>query len=548
VPGFFDTDMFNVLLPLLIVFFIYEAVQSEDTKLKIFYSILSAFSMFVFSMAWNGWIYIFFVVVLTSLIYIIACRIKKIEIKDFYLIFGIFLVVSIGLIIIFRGLQDFLYTATLPIQFIRGFEAINPWPNINVSVNELQTPLAEELMGGIGNMLLLMGIFGIFLILRILLDEKMKKKFLNKMNWFLCLLLIVWSLISLYAITNGGRFILLVVSPLIISSGIFVGILVEYLKAIKNREKLIKALSLCLVLFLVIPPIVNAYYTFEILRPNVDDQLWDASKWISYNTPTDTVVIAPLWSYNHFFTVFADRPVVGTQDTPREYWIYKAFSTSNQSLSYGIFRMLSTSGDEAYKTLNMSTNSTSKTVEILDKILGVDNQTANEILTKDYNMNEKKAQEVLKYTHPNKTRNFVLLTFDDMVDAGYWTFYFGEWDFYKMEPGGYTYSVGKITVKNNTIKSSNGVLMDLKSGNITWKNKVPYCGIIITEGKVKKIYYDENSYFCVILSMDNDKSVIINKKFENSLYTKLLFEKSNSTLFKPLYKNKKVIVWKAIDL
>ena len=47
----------------------------------------------------------------------------------------------------------------------------------------------------------------------------------------------------------------------------------------------------------------------------------------------------------------------------------------------------------------------------------------------------------------------------------------------------------------------------------------------------------------VILNMDNKKSVIIDKRFEDSLFTKLVIERSNSTFLKPSYENKNVIIW-----
>jgi len=543
VPGFFDTDMFNVLLPLLILWFLFEAVQSKDIKLKVSFSILSAFSMFVFSMAWNGWTYTFYIIVLTSIIYIIACKIKKIEIRGFYLVFGIFSSISLGLIFIFRGLSDFIYTITLPIQFI-GLNTINPWPNINLSVSELSVPSVDVVISLLGPVLLGLGLFGIFLILRMLMDEKMKKRFLDRIDWFTYLLLLIWILISIYAVTNGSRFILLMVPPLVISAGIMVGICVEYLNVLKKRRYLVKVLSMILLVVIIIPALLNASQILEPPEPNLDDDLWAGAQWIHANTSNNTIVISPDWGYNHVYTAIADRPVVGTQDTPREFWIDKAFSTSNQSLSYGIFRMLSTSGDEAYKTLNMSTNSTAKTVEILDKILGVDNDTANEILTKDYNMNKKQAQEVLKYTHPNKTSPYVLVTYDNMLGAGYWTFHFGNWDFKKMKGGNYTYSHGKINMTNNSIKTSDDITMNLKTGKVTWDNKTPYCTILITKGQIKKLYNNKKSNFCIILIMDSKQSVVINKKFENSLFTKLVIEKTNTTFFRSIYKNKKVVVWK----
>jgi len=46
------------------------------------------------------------------------------------------------------------------------------------------------------------------------------------------------------------------------------------------------------------------------------------------------------------------------------------------------------------------------------------------------------------------------------------------------------------------------------------------------------------------LLWDNEQTVVIDKKFENSIFTKLVLEKRNTEYIKILYKNKKVILWK----
>jgi len=42
---------------------------------------------------------------------------------------------------------------------------------------------------------------------------------------------------------------------------------------------------------------------------------------------------------------------------------------------------------------------------------------------------------------------------------------------------------------------------------------------------------------------DIGKTVVIDKKFENSVFTKLVLEKINTNCFESLYRNKKVVVW-----
>jgi asparagine N-glycosylation enzyme membrane subunit Stt3 len=89
-PGFFDTDMFVAIFPLLVIWFFIEAVQSKKRKMQIIFAGLSAFFMFVFSAAWSGWYYLFYIVFIFSIFYLIWLKIKKNDIKDIGCVFLIF--------------------------------------------------------------------------------------------------------------------------------------------------------------------------------------------------------------------------------------------------------------------------------------------------------------------------------------------------------------------------------------------------------------------------------------------------------------------------
>jgi dolichyl-diphosphooligosaccharide--protein glycosyltransferase len=72
--GFFDTDMFNMLIPLLIVYFFVLSILSKDMKHRTIYAGLSAISMLIFSIAWQGWWYIFYLVIGTVVVYLLVSK------------------------------------------------------------------------------------------------------------------------------------------------------------------------------------------------------------------------------------------------------------------------------------------------------------------------------------------------------------------------------------------------------------------------------------------------------------------------------------------
>lgn len=578
VPGWFDTDMFNVFFPLLVTWIFVEAVQAKEIKNKMILSTLAAISMFLFALGWNGWQYQFYLLVAFTVLYILWRKFKGNEVKNLIYTTAVFFTFTLVLVGVFTGLLNILKLFnSIPELFsltsAQGLWA--PWPDIYVSVSELAVPSWEEVVSGVGPAFA-GGILGLIWIFRILINKKLKKRFLSKMTWFFYVLLIVWTLVGILSLKEGTRFILLLVPPMVVSSGIMVGIAVDYLSLLKKSEKfpifrrnenLIKALALFILLLVTVPAVFGAYETFPGLKPGADDDLWNAAIWMSNNTPEDTVIISD-WDYGHLLSAVADRPVsfdgrtayietlpsrqfdsaypFGSQSpsTSREYWIYKAFVTDNESLSLGIFNMIATSGDMGYTTLDKYTGNTTKSVEILNNILGVDRGAAEIVLTKNYGLNQTSAEDVLQYTHPVNPRHFVVLTYG--LSGVYWIFHFGSWDFNKMQGGNYTYSYGDIKIDENTLDTTNNIKMDLKTGNVVWNGKTPYSVINITDGTVETHYINKNSNFCIVFLMNNMQSIVIDKQFENSTFTKLWLERSNSTVFKSIYENQNAAIWEPV--
>lgn len=556
VPGWFDTDMFNIVFPILIIWFIVEAVSDQNPKKSAIFAILAAFWTALFSMTWNGWSYPFYIVISSFLLYIMVVKLvslkktkKDFQIKPLLKIFLVYLFVTSFFLVLFGTWNGLFH----PFSFI-GIGHQTTWPNINVSVEELSTPSLEEIVSGVGPAFF-GGIFGFLWILRVLINPKLKKRFLNKMTWFFYLTLILWVVIGVVSIRDGARFLLFLIPPLVISSGIMIGITIEYILILKENRKfnifmekkeLIKIISLSVVILVTLPAILNVAESTSILQPKINDDMNDASTWLNQNTSNDTVIFSD-WSYGHFFTAFADRPFSvdgGSTNSPRTYWVDRAFATDNETLALGIFRMLATTGDTSYLTLDNYTKNSTKTADILNNVLGVNKNSAMKILMDKYGFTQRQAEKILDITHPENPRPFVILTYGEMIDnAGYWFFYFGNWDFNTRKGYNCTYSHGNINGSENHIKTSNNVTIDLGTGIAKWYGEVPYCLIMVENGDVTKKYLNESSDICIILQMDYKKDVVINKEFENSTFTKLGLERSSSTYFKMIHENKDVSIY-----
>lgn len=569
VPGWFDTDMFNIIFPILVVWFLIEAYQSKNTKIQLIFAALSGFTLFLFSLAWNGWQYLFLIIAPLCIFYVIWEKIKGNDIKKMSYITGIFILGTLFLILVFSGFLNILKVFNILelVKTIGNQSSWGSWPDSYITISELRVPTSEEILDGLGPTLLVLGIFSFF-VNAILLFKSNLKNHKNRMDWFTYLLILVWSISSLLALIKGIRFIILLIPPLIISIGIMVGTGADYLSKYLKKSYLIKFTSIILVVIVIFPALLNLN-GFLYSTPGTNDDMWNSAEWIHNNTSPNTVVITE-WSYGHLFTSIAHHPVLydgrlgyietlpvrqfqssykygdKSPSVSREYWIDRALSTNNERLSLGILRMLSTSGDSGYLTLDNYVQNTSKSAEILNNILGIDKSAAKEILIDKYHLKEDNALDVLRYTHPDRPNDFVIVTSDEMLRLGRWIFNFGEWNFKEKRTENHTYSVGSIKINKTTLYTNNSIVLDLKTDSIEWNGKKPYCYEVISNNKTVKRYMDKKSDFCIILNMDSQMAVVIDRRFENSIFTKLVIERSNSTVYKSIYENKKVNIWKAL--
>jgi len=104
-----------------------------------------------------------------------------------------------------------------------------------------------------------------------------------------------------------------------------------------------KSFTLLLCIGIVIP--LLSAVTPLTAAPTFNDGWKEGLDWIKTNAPKNAVITC-WWDNGHIYTYEARRMVTfdgGSQNTPRAYWVGRAFATSNENLSIGIIRMLATS-------------------------------------------------------------------------------------------------------------------------------------------------------------------------------------------------------------
>jgi dolichyl-phosphooligosaccharide-protein glycotransferase len=515
--GFYDTDMFIVLMPLLIVLFFSLSVLHSESKKKIIFAILAAIFMFLFALSWDGWWYMFYIITFSTLVYLVLNKFlldfnEKTTEKnrlincfdkhpDLYVLL-IFSILSLILIGLFMGLFELLNSLIDPIsvnQLQNNLQA-SGYPNIYLSISELRIPSLTDIVVGVGGLVpFFFGIFGLFGLIWKFKVLKTTKEHQNqdnqkinrshdnlsktkKINYsdkqikdylFYLLLLSIWIILTAFAVTKGFRFIETFLVPMAISAGIFVGFIVNFVDKLFSKSSYQFVIMAVIIAIVAFAPLASDCLDLSEIVPGTDDSVMSSLQWINNNTSNDTIITS-WWDLGHLFAYDADRPVTvdgSAQNSPRSYWIGKALLTDNETLSVGILRMLAANGESTSVILNNYTHNTTQSVDILNNILGLNKTQAITTLTTKYGFNLEQAKNIVTYSHSDNKYPQVLITTSSMVNqSGWWWTYYGSWNFSTGNGTQYHYYISKMTITDINNKTflldKNGVVSQINGYNV----------------------------------------------------------------------------------
>ena len=436
--GFFDTDMFNVLLPLMTVLFLTESIYAKKPIFKALYAGIAALFLGLFSIAWSGYAYMVLLTFGTLILYFPASYIMdRKDGKDLSNIkewlvnnpatipFVVFAIVGIIVLLITVG-STFVDT-TLGIigmsTSLQSATAGTAYPNVYVSVGEMQIPQVIDILNNSGGTFtVLFALFGfvlMFLALRkrpkveedVTVEEPKEEKSEKKLrtrrykpktkkaeeiththenrfipgkfqwtqdekynNLFLFVLLILWTLGITVMLTQGTRFIEQFEVPIALMAGISVGIFLNYIDLKIEQKPYVTFIAIVLLLLAVVSPLYADHLTSSQSVGSTNDDMYNTLTWIKSNTPENSV-LASWWDFGHLFTAVADRQVVFDG------------GSQNNMRAYWIGNSLSTSNqDLSAGILRMLANSGEEASNTLDLYTGDTSKTVkilNEILPMD---------------------------------------------------------------------------------------------------------------------------------------------------------------------
>jgi dolichyl-diphosphooligosaccharide--protein glycosyltransferase len=256
----------------------------------------------------------------------------------------------------------------------------------------------------------------------------------HKADMKYAVLLFIWFVGTIYASTQGIRFIMILVPAFSVAAGLgtafiyrlWADVCAEKLNIKKIYVKSVLVIAVAILLFI---PVGVGYSLGSQQMPLINDQWYNALKKIDEQAAPDAIVNS-WWDFGHWFKAIADRAVTfdgGSQDTPQAHWIGNVLLTSNEKEAVAILRMLDCGGNSAYDLIYNATNHSYKSITLTKQIILETEEEAAETLNAA-GLTEEQTKKILTFTHCQPPENYFITSQDMVGKTPVWA-HFGSWDF-----------------------------------------------------------------------------------------------------------------------
>ena len=456
--GGVDTDIYNVLFPLYIIWMFVETLRAKDLKKKLIFAGLTSLVSAIYSFAWTGWWYVYDVVLGTLVAIIIVEAIKyyvfekhdnnrKVYdiIKPYLMTFGVIVVttfvLSAGIFLLSdysasNAVSKHLQFVTGPLNFVKlkAVGVTSYWPNIMTTVAELNPSSLGNVVDGFGGAFyFLIALFGIGWLLFKDYSNLMKRNYEQSHHYQYSLLLLMWIVATIYPAIKAVRFLMVVTPPLIIAFSTTIGLIdnsfSNIFKETFNRKLASRIFVLFIAIMMINPLIQSGFAVSQQQLPLMNDMWYDSLTFVKNNTAEDAILTS-WWDYGYFFTAIAERPVTfdgGYQVAHDAHWVGKSFLTNSENTTIGILRMLDCGQNSAFNALDAYFDDTPRSVDVINDIIALDKEKAIDYL-EDLDIPSNVVNNVTSYTHCDAPDGIYITSGDMIKKSGVWG-HFGSWDF-----------------------------------------------------------------------------------------------------------------------
>lgn len=482
--GFADTDAYVVLMPLLCGWLFFEALNAREWKRSGLFLGLTGLAFGIFSRLWEWW-YFFDVFLVMLVAYLAFLALRGVVRKErswgefrHAALLALGFLVAVGLFVsLFSSFSFFLHGPFNAVYRVEGIQAAvhlgDIWPNVFTTVAELNKPSISQIIGTIGGRFLF--VLALLGILATLLPERLGWKewallgfglvvglylsgkgsslsifsFLIVMSLpvalaFLLLLredrdvkyalfLFIWMAASVFTMTKGVRFILLLIPPFALAAGVAVGVAFRlaraWLESVELRQWWVSPLLFLLFALLLLPPIHAGRQTGMREVPSMSDAWWNTLSKIKAESAPDAIINS-WWDFGHWFKYVADRAVTfdgASQNTPMAHWIGRVLLTNNEQEALAILRMLDCGSSLAVQEVQegLPSHDQYEAIMLTKRIIMLPRDEARQALL---DAGVQNVAVVLNHTHCDPPEDY-FITSQDMVGKGSVWGHFGSWNF-----------------------------------------------------------------------------------------------------------------------
>lgn len=431
--GWYDTDIYNLLFPVLILYLSLRSYSATGKQFWIFVALLSAVTA-VYSFFWVGWPFIFLIVLgMAAAFYTGAKILRRSDIFPGTGKFvGSYFLLTGFLIAVLSSPAQLLEYLTRGIEFVGKFGSSNldVWPNIFLTVGETHSVTPKRLIYLCGNHITFAFAFA-GLAAGYAEFRKGLKPFLV---W---ILFVAMSLPLLYLSLKTERFSLLFVLPLAVLAGYgfqWLQTLVLKLFTIFSGPpagEVLRNAAGCLLVAIILPLQLIFGHALGLKSAPIMNNAWYSSLlYLRDNTPENSIIYS-WWPPGYFLTSVAQRRVFadgGTQHLPETYWLARFFLSTTENEALGILRMLNNSGNKAVEYLQSKGVPLYEIIDILNVILPRTREESRQLLLNRFD--PASAESLLKLTHPaGATDPTYVYLYNEMVDKNLAFSLLAKWNF-----------------------------------------------------------------------------------------------------------------------
>lgn len=443
VGEWFDTDIYNILFPLLAFCAFLAAQRHKKISQRICFSALSGVFLACYASTWKGWWFIFDIMILAELLFILNQRLSRDEApvatptKNPFVSLGLFVLSTTLFVIGWNGVsvwKDFILEP-LRLSTILKVTSQSMGPNVYQTVAELGKVEPYAITTSLGAPVVffaaLLGILYIFLRERAVRDEH---------YGFGILCLVFWIVSIFYAALEASRFILLLVVPIGLAFGLAADRCYSFGARFAQRLKkpwaeLARAAVVVVFSLYVFSGILRAHQALLSTVPQMDDFWYNSLTKIEKDTPKEAYINS-WWDFGHWFKAIAKRRVLFdgmTQNTPYAYWMAGALLTESEEEAVAILKMINAHGNKAADVLEQEEKrEAAVAVGIVRNVLGKDRDAAKSYL-EEQALAPFRVQELLDMIFPRSLPPVYFIVSYDMPAKIGPISYVGNWDFEKVD-------------------------------------------------------------------------------------------------------------------